>query len=161
MAVFKLYARVLPAFIGFTMKGSVTAHWNDTVDPDPAILLVVNATLTITQGLVEIVCESNLFGTENYDGYVILRAHDLARAVVNSYAFAKGLSLSVFLESVIKPDGIKYNIQEHRPDLEPLVTVLSSGQDGGVDIQNVLPVILTDPTIVVALNDLISSLTYF
>ena len=129
------------------------------IDPDPSVRLLMDATLSITKGIVEVICESNLFGSENYDGQVHLRANDLARTVVNSYAFGKGMGLSVILETVVKPDGIKYNVQAHQPELEPLVTVLRSGPDGGIDIQAILPFILTDPTIFVALNDLIGSIT--
>jgi hypothetical protein len=119
----------------------------------------MSAALTIDKGVVEVLCESSLSGTENYEGHVHLRANDLANAVVGSYAFAKGMGLSVLLETVVKPDGVRYNIQECRPDLEALVTVLHSRQDGGINITAILPIILSDPTIFVALNDLVSSLT--
>jgi len=157
MAKFIFNGRVLPTFKEFTMVGSTTANWNDPIDPP--VSLVMSATTSITKGVVEVICESNLFGTENYDGHVHLRANDLARTIVNCYAFGKGMGLSVIFETVIKPDGIKYNIQGHRPDLEPLVTVLRSRHDGGVDIYGILPIVMADPTIFVALNDLIDSIT--
>jgi hypothetical protein len=160
MATFRFTGRVLPTFKEFTMIGSITAHWDEPmIDADPSVGLLMDATLSITKGVVETICESNLFGTDNYDGQVHLRANDLARTAVNSYAFGKGMGLSVILETMIKPDGVKYNIQAHQPELEPLVTVLRSGPNGGIDIQAILPVILTDPTIGVALNDLIGSVT--
>jgi hypothetical protein len=157
MVTYIFNGKVLPTFKEFTLIGPVIAHWNDPIDPPVSI--VMNATLRITKGLVEILCESNLSGTEEYDGQVHLRANDLARTLVNCYAFGKGMGLSVILETVIKPDGIKYNIQAHRPDLEPLVTVLRSGHDGGLDIQAILPIVLTDPRIFVAVNDLVSCVT--
>jgi hypothetical protein len=157
MPTFRFAGRVLPPFNEFTLVGSVTANWNDPIDP--TVSLVMSASLTITKGIVEVLCEPNLFGTENYDGHVQGRANDLASAVVSSYAFGKGMGLSVVLETVVKPDGIKYNIQERLPDLEPLVTVLHSRQDGGIDITAILPIILSDPTIFVALGDLVGSLT--
>ncbi len=158
MAIFRFYGKVLPTFKEFTMIGSITANWNDQIDPP--VSLIMSATLSITKGMVEIICESNLSGTPNYDGHVDLRANDLARSVVNCYSFGKGLGLSVILETVTKPDGIKYNLQAHRPDLEPLVTVLHSRHDGGINIQSILPTIMADPTIFVALNDLISSIAH-
>jgi hypothetical protein len=140
------------------MMNSMTARWDDPIDPP--ISLLVSATLSITKGIVEVVCESNLFGNDNYDGHVNRRANDLARTVVNSYAFGRGMGLSVVLETVTKPDGITHDILEHRDDLVPLVTVLRSGADGGIDIQGILPIVLSDPTIFVALNDLIGCITY-
>jgi hypothetical protein len=65
---FKFTGRVLPTFKEFTMIRSITAHWNDPIEPP--VSLVMDATLGINKGIVEIVCESNLFGTENYDGRV-------------------------------------------------------------------------------------------
>jgi hypothetical protein len=120
----------------------------------------MSATIAITNGVVEVLCESNLSGTESYEGHVGLRASNLANAVVSTYAFGKGMGLSVVLETVVKPDGITYNIEEKRPDLQPLVTVLHSRQDGGLDIMAILPIVLCDPTIFVALTDLIGSLTH-
>lgn len=139
------------------MIGSLSVHWENEIDPPNK--LIVDTSISITKGIVEVICESNLFGTDNYDGQVQLRANEVARTVINCYAFGKGMGLSVILETVIKPDGIKYNIQERRADLEPLVTVLRSGHDGGIDIKAALLILLSDPTIFVAMNDLISSLT--
>jgi hypothetical protein len=119
----------------------------------------MKATLTIDKGIIGIECESNLSGTDDYDGNIYSRALDLAGAVVSTYAFGKGMGLSVALETVTKPDGITYNIQERQRHLEPLATVLRSGNNGGIDITAILPIILTDPTIFVALTDLIGSIT--
>jgi hypothetical protein len=95
----------------------------------------------ITNSVVEVLCESNLFGTENNDGHVHFRAFDMARAVVDSFAYAKGLGLSVVLESVIKPDGVKYNIQDERPDLAALVTAFHSGPEhGSIDLAGMLQI---------------------
>jgi hypothetical protein len=157
MATFRFAGRVLPTFKEFTLIGAVTANWNDPIDPPTS--LIMSATLSITKGIVEILCDSNLFGTENFDGHVDLRANDLATSVVNCYAFAKGMGLKVVLDTVIKPDGILYNIHSHRPYLESLVTVLGLSRDGGIDIQGVLPIIMANPTIFVALDDLISAVT--
>jgi hypothetical protein len=157
MGNFKFIGRVLPPVEDFTLVGTVSAKWVNEISP--SLKQEVETSLSITKSVVCVDCESNLFGTDDYDGHVDLYANDLARAVVNSYAFAKGLGLSVLLETVVKPDGIKYNIRNTRPELEPLVTAMHSSADGGVDIHEVFPIVLKDPTISVALNDLISSLT--
>lgn len=158
MPTYKFSGRVLPLFNDFRVSTPVTANWNDPINPP--ISLAMTATLTIDNGIIDILCASNLSGTDDYDGQVYLRALDLASAVVSTYAFGKGIGLSVVLESVIKPDGIKYNIQERRPQLEALVTALHSRQDGGIDITAILPIILSDPTIFVALTDLIGSINH-
>jgi hypothetical protein len=158
MPTFRFRGRVLPPFNEFSVVGKITTEWDKLIEP--TVSLVVSASLSITRGIVEVICESNLSGNENCDGHVHMHANDLARAVVSTYAFGKGLGLSVILETVVKPDGIKYNIQESRPDLQPLVTVLRSRHDGGIEIAAILPIVLSDPTIFVALNDLVDSITY-
>jgi hypothetical protein len=137
------------------MIGSVSAHWEDEIEP--TVKLIMDASATITKGAIEVICESNLSGSDNYDGHVDWKANYLARSIVNSYAFAKGMYLNAILETVVKPDGIKYNIQAHRPNLEPLVTALHVGHDGGVDITPLMLLALRDPIIFVALKDLIGS----
>jgi hypothetical protein len=153
MPVYQFTGRVIPPFNDFTISGPISVNWND-----PTISLVMSGTLQIAKGIVEISCDSNLSGTEDAEGRVYRNALDLAIAVGSIYAFGKGMGLRVVLESVIKPDGIKYNIQEKMPYLEPLVTALQSRQDGGVDITTVLPIVLSDPTIFVSLTDLIESI---
>jgi|SRR5580658_1716005 hypothetical protein len=156
MATFRFAGRVFPVFNDFTMIGSVSTHWEDEIEP--AVKLIMDASVSINRGIIEVVCESNLSRSDNYDGQVDWRAGRLARSVVNSYAFAKAIYLEAILETVVKPDGIKYNIQARRPELEPLVTALHVGSDGGVDIKPLLLLALRDPTIFVALKDLVGSM---
>ena len=155
MATYKFRGRVLPSSIGVTLEGTSGAHWEDT-----SLSLILDATLSITKSAVEIVCESNLCGTAFNDSEVHLRAFDMARAVVDSLAYAKGLGLSVILETVIKPDGIMYNIQVERPDLAPLVTAFHSGPNSeSIDLASMLPIVFSDPLVFMALNDLVASIT--
>jgi hypothetical protein len=157
MAKYIFHGTVLPVFMEFTMIGSLTAHWEDEIGGP--VKQIMDASLSITKGVITIVCESNLFGTGNYDGNVDLKANYLAKGVLNCYGFAKGMILRAVLESVIKPDGIKYNIKAHRPDLEPLVTTLHSSSDGAVDIHPVLSTVMTNPTIFVAVKDLVEGIS--
>lgn len=161
MAIFRFTGRVLPASTNFTMDGPFNAHWEDS-GIDPLVKFVMDASLRITKGVVEVHCESNLFGNQNYDAHVHLRAMDVTRTFVDSYAYARALGLSVILETVVKPDGIKYNIEEKRPDLADLVTAfgpVSSHGHGGINAAGMMPIIFNDLMIRVALNDLVSSLT--
>ena len=118
----------------------------------------MTATLTIKKGIVDVLCESSLSGSDEYDGQVQLRALDLTVAVISTYGFAKGEGLTAILETVVKPDGILYNLNPYHPRLEALVTAIRPQSDGGIDVQPILEIALSDPTICVALVDLISSL---
>jgi hypothetical protein len=113
MPTYRFSGKVLPIFKQFTMTGPIQATWNDSIDP-PNFLLMT-ATLTIDKGAVEVVCESNLSGTDEYDGQVQLRALNLTVAVVSTYGFAKGLGLTAIFETAVKPDGILYNLNPTTP----------------------------------------------
>jgi len=156
MATFKFQGKVEPICNEFTLVGSLGAHWED--DIEAPVKLIMDASISFTKGIIEIVCESNLFGTDNYDGAVDWRANYLARSVLNCYAFATGTYLYPALETVVKPDGIKYIIQTRRSNLASLTTILQSHSDGGVDIHPILRLVMTNPTIFAALKDLIEAI---
>jgi hypothetical protein len=158
MGTFIFTGKVLPFFKQFTMVGSVEVHFEDRIEP--TVTLIVDARVSINKGIVEVTCNSNLFGNDNYDGHVDLKANYLATAIVNTYGFAQGLGLRVVLEQVKKPDGITYNIQSQRPYLQTLVSVLQSSADGGVDVRVVMGIILQNPILFIALNDLISAVSF-
>lgn len=158
MGTFTFTGKVLPFFKQFTMIGSVSIHFEEQIEPK--VTLIMDASVSINKGIVEVICDSNLFGNDNYDGHVDLKANYLAKAIVNTYGFAQGLGLSVVLEQVKKPDGITYNIHANRPHLQTLVSVLQSSPHGGVDVRTVMEIILQNPTIFVALNDLISAISF-
>jgi hypothetical protein len=60
MAKYVFRGKVLPVFMEFTMIGSLAAHWED--DIGGPVEQVMDASIAITKGVIEIVCESNLFG---------------------------------------------------------------------------------------------------
>ena len=154
MATFRFFGRVLPKSSNMTLTGFVIKHWDD-----PSIGLSMDARLIIKDSVVEVFCDSNLSGNDNYDGHVHFHAMDLARSVVNGFAYARGLGFAIILDSVIKPDGIEYDINDQRPDLAELVTAFRTGsQQGSVDLSGMLEIILTEPLIFLSLNDLVSSI---
>jgi len=156
MAKFIFHGRVLPVFKEFTMVGRTDIHIEDDIG-DP-VRLAMDASIGITKGIIEVICESNLHGSDNYDGHVDLKANYPAKSVVNSYAFAKGIQLEAILETVVKPDGIKYNIQAHRPELEPLVTALHYHSGDRVDITPLLHLSVPNPIIFAVFKDLVGAL---
>ena len=150
--------KVLPIFKQFTMVGSVSFHVEEPFEP--GVTLMIDVSVSINKGIVEVKCDSNLFGNDNYDGRVDLQANYFATAIVNTYGFAEGLGLRVVLEQVKKPNGVTYNIHAHRPHLQTLVSVLCPAADGGVDVRSVMEIVVHNPTIFVALSDLINAVSF-
>jgi hypothetical protein len=135
------------------MGGSVSASWKDPLTS--TILLEMKATVTITKAIIDVACESNLGGTEEYDSQVLSRAFNLAATTVNIFAFSKGMGLSIVLETAVTPDGITRPIRANLPHLEPLATALKPNEHGGIDINTFLPIIISDPAVFIALHDLV------
>jgi hypothetical protein len=132
-----------------------SAHWEDAPTE-----LVLDVSLNITNSIIEVDSESNQYGTEAKDGQVNLRAFDTARAIVDSFAYAAGLGPTVVLDNVTKPDGIKYDIREKRPDLAALVTAFHSGpEDTSIELASMLPIVFSDTLVFMALNDLVASIS--
>jgi hypothetical protein len=142
MPEYRFSGKVLPLFKEFTMIGEVGCAWNDLIDPPN--VLHMTASVSIKKGIVDVLCESNLSGSDEYDGQVQRRAIDLATSVVASYGFIKGMGLTVTFETVTKPDRILYNINPHYPRLEALVTAGRSQADGGVNVQPIMEIALSD-----------------
>jgi hypothetical protein len=156
MHIYHFRGRVFPLFKEFTLAGEIEGHLKEQVGGSPAPL-TIDARLTITKAAINIICESNASGEDCYTRAYFF-AYDLAHSVTGLYGFRNGLALSVLLETVTKPDGVLYNLHHYHPNLEGLVSVLTTQQDGGINIGDVLPIILSDPTIQVALTDLLETL---
>ncbi len=137
-----------------TLDSPINSHWEDT-----SLALSTDLTLTITNSVVEVVCTSSHDGKPEYDNAVYMRSFDMARGVVDSLGYAKGLGVAVIPESITKPDGITYEILVERPDLAELVTAFSSGsQKQSLIVGEMLSIVFSDLLIVMALNDLVASI---
>ena len=158
MAIFKFSGRVLPPRARITIKDLGTVHWKDS-----ALGLEIDATMTITDSVVEIVCDSNLYATEDHCNEVYMRALDMSRAAIDSFSFVTGLGSSVSLEKVIKPNGIEHDVLVQRPDLAAKVTAFDALnpniENKGNNFSTMYGIILDNPLIFMALNDLIVSIS--
>jgi hypothetical protein len=154
VATYKFTGKVIPVTMDVTLKGATSAHWEDA-----SLGLVLDVAVSITHSVLEIICESNLYGTNAIDGEVHLRALDTARGIVDVIGYAKGLGAGIILETAIKPDGVNYNIQVERPDLAALVTAFQPGpEEKSVDLAGMLQIVFSDPLVFMALNDLVTSI---
>jgi hypothetical protein len=90
------------------------------------------------------------------------RAFDLARGCADTIAFATGYGLTVNFESFVMPDGAITPFFIQNPALTacctffkfPIVT-----QDDRIAFENALKIVLSEPAVFMALNDLIQANT--
>lgn len=136
------------------MRDLPSIHWEDE-----ELGLVLDATLAFVDSEVHISCESNLYTTAEQIGEVYKRVFDMARAAVDSFSYIRGMGLSVILERVIPPSGIQHNILVERPELAKLVTAFDlDPQNKGSNFDAMYRTMLSDPSVFLAVNDLIASI---
>ncbi|MBN8871586.1 MAG: hypothetical protein J0H67_02010 [Rhodospirillales bacterium] len=89
------------------------------------------------------------------------RADDIARSTVNLSAFATGLGISVTLHAAILPDGNMTQILPQDPGLQALCTTYSLEPSASHDFGRIVQLVLTDPPLFRALDDLIAAITQY
>jgi hypothetical protein len=88
-----------------------------------------------------------------------MRAIDLARAAIDIFCFANGWGLTVWIDTFIKPDGAEQFLLAQMPQLAPLCTAFNLAPSGG-KIEDVWRIVVGEPAIFMALNDLIAGITW-
>jgi len=131
-----------------TRKNLPRVHWEDE-----QLGLRLDIGVSFVDSEVIIDCESNLYATKGDLSEVYKRVFDTARAAVDCFSFLNGMGLSVILERVIPPNGIQHNILVTRPDLAKLSTAFNIE-----DFNAIYGISLSDPSILLAINDLIASI---
>jgi hypothetical protein len=87
------------------------------------------------------------------------RASDLARASVNIIAFATGVGLSAIIDTIIGPDGMPLEIHWFDSAIPPLCTAFSLDPSTHADFDAVYKIILKEPQLYRALNDLVETIS--
>jgi hypothetical protein len=88
-----------------------------------------------------------------------MRVFDLARALVNMVAFASGYGLTVIFDTFIDPNCTPSPIAMIDPSLPPLCTSFSIDMAKQRDFDALCQIVMTDPQIFFALNELISAIS--
>jgi hypothetical protein len=83
----------------------------------------------------------------------------MARAAVDCFSYIRGWGLSIIIERVLPPNGIQHSILIQRPELEKLVTAFEiNPENKGNNFDTMYRITLSDPDIMLAVNDLIASI---
>jgi hypothetical protein len=156
MALFRFYGRILPPppTVKLNARDLPSIHWEDG-----QVGLVLDVKMSIVDSELIISCESNLYTTLDHFSEVYKRVFDMARAAVDCFSFIRGWGLSVIIERVIPPNGVQQSILIQRPDLEKLVTAFEiNPTNKGNNFDTMYQITLTDPDIMLAVNDLIAAI---
>lgn len=147
MTIVHFRGRLLPSEPKLSIEGLPPVRWDE-----PSFDLPTTFTIRIVQSAVDIECDVNRY-QENDLAPLLTRALDLARAAVDTYCFSTGVGLTVFLDLFIKPDGTESNIFNKNPHVAELCTSFD------IDFGTVWNLLIREPPLFMAMNDLIVSIT--
>jgi hypothetical protein len=119
--------------------------------------MACDITITIKNSAIDLQCDMNRYERKDLE-YVHKVAYDLARGAVNIMAFATGITLTVIFDQLINVDGTVSSFVCHTPDHAALCTAYELKlNETPRDFGEILKIILTEPALFLALDDLITS----
>ena len=150
MPTVHFHGRVLPEVVNVSLDNSPPVTWQK-----PELGLVMEFTTRITRSKIDVECKLNRWQHDDDFLPVYIRALDLCRASVDLIAFSMGYGLTVYLDTFINPDGAQSSLLSKDDGLAPLCTAFSPK----VGFHEVHNMVLQEPALFMALNDLISAIT--
>jgi hypothetical protein len=113
----------------------------------------------VEKSIVTVACTLDRYGPE-YFAEIHKRAFDVIRSAINLAAFASGVGFNVIFESVINASGQKTMFALQDLSLARLCTSFSlDSQTGKTPIGRIWDLVVSDPPLFQALDDLIVSIT--
>lgn len=157
MPIVHILGQVLPpppSIVSITLTDLPTVTYKPA-DTDLEMTITVN----VTNSLIDVKCDINRF-QDGYIGHIHKITFDLARAAINLVSFLKGYGLTVHLHTLIRPDGTRNILLPQNPQLENICTAYSmkhATSRAENDFNTVISLVFGDPSLFMALDDLILS----
>jgi hypothetical protein len=152
MPTVELTGKVLPSVMNIAVNDIPPVNWTAA-----EIGLTMCFALRIENSTVSVKCKLNRFNDADIHP-IYIRALDLARGAVDLVAFAAGVGLTVTLDTFINPDGGSTPILLKDDRLSTLCTAFRINAPDGAFV-HVLTLVLKEPSLFMALNDLITAIT--
>jgi hypothetical protein len=121
----------------------------------------VQFAIKVTESRVDVTCDLSQYDFAVHFPALYMRVHDLTRAAVDCFCFARGVGLTVFLDTVIGPDGVESPIVPQMESLSRYCTAfnLNANSQDEDSYSGMVGLVLSEPPLMMALNDLIVSIT--
>lgn len=148
MSDIKFIGRVLPEACKISMQ-SPSINWKSK-----DAKLDTTFTVSIKESLVFVECKVNQYVASDFI-MLFRQAFDLSRACVDLVAFKTAKGLSVVLDSFVDPNGEHSLILPEDSNLSELCTVFDLN-----NLDEIYKIILTEPPLFMAMNDLIASIIF-
>lgn len=144
--------RILPSAFNVSIPLIPKIHWKET----KPVVRQLSFGISITKGNIVVDCETDQYEEATDFIQIYRRALDLARGVVDLFAFSIGAGVTTVLDKFTHPDGKITEILPGDPTLRDLSTCMVSGSG---DFENLLGMVLVEPTLFQALRDMIDAIT--
>lgn len=156
MPIVHLKGKVLPyaphAFL-IESKNLPELNWTDQRAGQ-----VMKIATRIEASIIDIKFDLDVFD-ENDISSLLMRAWDLARAAVDLCSFKVGWGLSVTIDTLVKPDGTESTILPKMETLAPYSTAVDSSDPKVNNLDICYRLVVKEPALFMALNDLIVSIS--
>ncbi len=156
MPIVHFIGRILPAAVQISFTDIPQGKWEW-----PEAGLSLDFTIRITNSQINVECKLDHYK----DDYIVelhRRAFDLARACVNVAAFGTGFGIFVFFDKFVGPSGIPSDLLFTNPRLVGECTAFKMNpvtMDEKRDLEKVLAIVMMEPGLFMALNDLIQGVS--
>lgn len=156
MPVVKFLGRVLPGGLQVSFDSIPAVSW---------VAQEFNAKWDFRIGIVTSAIEVEI-GLDQFQDQMLIhlymRSYDLVRACTDIASFATGYSLTAYLEKFVGPDGAERDLLFRDPSLPPLSTSFPfppRTPEEREEFEKVLSLVMSEPPLFMALNDLIQAIT--
>jgi hypothetical protein len=142
-----------PASFVVTAKDLPSVTWHDDYTKQD-----LKITTRIDASIIDIEFDCQSFNEQDPASF-LMRAWDLARAAVDLFSFKVGWGLSVIIDTLVKPDGTTATILPKMETLAPYSTSLDSSDPKVNNYDACYRLLVAEPPLFQAMNDLIVSIT--
>ena len=149
MFTIRFLGQVHPTFAEISLSNPVVINW-----PVPEQDLKMAFEYSITKSQINLSCRLNRWD-QDILSLVYKHALDLCRASVNAVAFSMGWGVTVQLHTFVDPFGISSAVFLRDERLRPLCTAY----DLTTNFDEIHQMLLVEPTLFLAFNDLIEAIT--
>jgi hypothetical protein len=153
MPTVKFLGKVHPDAYKVSVDSRATIGWSVE-----ELGLRMSIQFSIKESAAEINCDLNNY-QPSYLPHIYIRALDTVRAAVNLLGFVLATGLTVSLDTFIDPEQNTASLVPNAPILAGICTVLSQSDLSSNAFDDTLKIVLSEPSLFAALNDLMVGIT--
>jgi hypothetical protein len=156
MPTIHFMGKILPRVVNITINHVPEVSW-----VAEALGLTLKFTIRIKDSVIDVQCDADRFEGD-YLPHCYMRAVDLARASVDLVSFVTAKGFTVFLDTFVGANGMPSLLIQEQANLTAFVTAFkmnTQSKEENATFDRVYQLVLSEPALFMALNDLIVSIT--